>query len=101
MKVSLLAILLAAGACTHMAPAASSTQVLPIDRTWVIVAKPAQPAAVDVVRMFHARGISLVDMQPDDRGVLLRFKAERKTVAETIVTPLDVAIVGLAVAATL
>jgi hypothetical protein len=84
-----------------MTPAASSNQVLTTERTWVIVSKPAQPTALDVVRMFHARGVTLMDMQPDERGLLLRFKAERKTVAETVVTPYDVALLTLDIAATL
>lgn len=79
-----------ASACTPMTPAASSSKVLAPERTWVIVAKPARPAAIDMVRMFNVRGFALVDMTPDERGVTLRFKGERKTVAEPIVTALDV-----------
>ena len=84
--------LLAAAACTPMTPAASSSSVLPPERSYVIVAKPAQPAALDAVRMFQGRGYALVDMTSDPTGVTLRFKGERKVVAEQIVTGLDVAV---------
>lgn len=77
-------------ACTPMAPAASSTAVLIPERTWVIVAKPAQPTAIDVTRLFQRRGFELVDLQTNERGMTLRFKGERKVVAEQIVTGLDV-----------
>lgn len=87
-----LLVLLALSACTAMTPAASSSAVLIPERTWVIVAKPAKPAALDVVRMFRMRGYALVDFQTNDRGLLLRFKGERKQVAEQIVTALDVLI---------
>lgn len=93
MKHSIAALaLLAAAACTPMTPAASSTSVLPPERSYVIVAKPAQPAALDTVRMFQGRGYALVDMSSDPTGVTLRFKGERKVVAEQIVTGLDVAV---------
>jgi hypothetical protein len=91
MKHSVLAFALAiAAGCTPMAPAASSNAVLIPERTWVIVAKPAQPAAVDITRIFQQRGFALVDLQSNERGVTLRFKGERKVVAEQLVTGLDV-----------
>src|SRR5688572_15270765 len=54
-------------ACTPMTPARSSSAVLAPEMSWVIVAKPAQPAALDVARSFQARGYALVDFQQDDR----------------------------------
>jgi hypothetical protein len=87
--LAITALALATG-CTQMTPAASSNAVLTPVRTWVIVAKPAQPAAIDVTRMFQQRGFALVDLQTDERGVTLRLKGERKVVAEQLVTGLDV-----------
>lgn len=81
---------LAVAGCTPMTPAASSSAVLIPERTWVIVAKPAQPAAVEITRLFQQRGFALVDLQQNERGVTLRFKGERKVVAEQLVTGLDV-----------
>jgi hypothetical protein len=89
-KYSLLLFLAFAAGCTPMAPAASSNAILIPERTWVIVAKPAQPAAVDVTRLFQQRGFALVDLQVNERGITLRFKGERKVVAEQLVTGLDV-----------
>ena len=60
------------------------------EQTWLIVARPARPAALDMVRMFNQRGMALTDMTTDERGVTLRFQGERKVVAEPIVTALDV-----------
>ena len=96
-SIFILAIV-AAAACTPMKPAASSSAVLPIEGTYVIVVKPAQPAAVDAVRLFTQRGFTLVDMTGDSRGVTLRFRGERKVVAEQVVTALDVVVVAAQVA---
>ena len=96
-----IAVLIALTGCTQMVPAKSSSSVLPPEQTWVIVSKPAQPAALDVVRMFAARGFTLVDAESDDRGTTLRFRGERKTVSEQIVTGADVALAVLEVTAEL
>lgn len=90
MKHSIAVLALLAAACTAKTPAASSSAVLALEETWVIVAKPARPAALDVLRMFNQRGFSLADMRTDERGVTLRFQGERKLVSEPIVTALDV-----------
>ena len=82
-------LLLAAAACTPKIPAASSSAVLTPERTWVIVSKPAQPAALDVARLFTQRGFALADIQNDDRGVTLRFVGDRKDAAEEVVTAVD------------
>lgn len=87
-----LAALIVLAACTPMTPAASSSAVLTPERTWVIVSRPAQPAAVDVARMFQQRGFALADIAKDERGVTLRFIGDRKDAAEQITTPLDVAV---------
>lgn len=92
MKNSIAVIAVLAAACTAKTPAASSSAVLAPEQTWVIIAKPARPAALDMVRMFNQRGFALADLRTDDRGVLLRFQGERKTVAEPIVTAADVII---------
>jgi len=101
MNHSILVIALLTTACTVKTPAASSSAVLIPERTWVIVAQPAQAAALDAVRMFTQRGFGLVDMQTNDRGITLRFKGERKLVAEQIVTALDVLAVAAEVTETL
>jgi hypothetical protein len=88
-----MAVLLLFAACTPMTPAKSTSAVLPPERTWVIVAKPLQPATIDIARKFTMRGYALADFTKDDRGVTLRFRGERKAVAEAIVTGLDVALV--------
>ena len=92
MKHSIAVIAVLAAACTAKTPAASSSAVLAPEQTWLIVAKPARPAALDIVRMFNQRGFALSDMRTDDRGVTLRFQGERTTVAEPVVTALDVII---------
>jgi hypothetical protein len=90
MKSSLaVTLLVSAAACTAKAPAASSSAVLTPELTWVIVAKPAQPAALDVARMFQQRGFALSDVQKDERGVTLRFIGDRKDAAEEVVTAVD------------
>ena len=85
-------IALGAAACTPKTPAASSSAVLTPERTWVIVSQPAQPAAIEVARMFQQRGFALADVAKDERGVTLRFIGDRRDAAEEIVTPLDVAV---------
>jgi hypothetical protein len=87
-SVAVIALTLAG--CTAMTPAASSNAVLTPERSWVIVNKPPQAAAVDVVRAFHDRGFVLVDIQRDDRGVVARFKGARKAVSERVIGALDV-----------
>ena len=90
MKNSIAVFLLFAAACTAKTPAQSSSAVLTPERTWVIVAKPARPAAIDVARMFQQRGFALTDVQNDESGITLRFTGDRKDASEQIVTGIDV-----------
>jgi hypothetical protein len=76
-------VVLVLGACVPVSPAASSREVMGVERSRVMVMRPIKDAALDITRLFTRRGFLLADYEIDDRGITLRFQGERKVVRES------------------
>ncbi|MCW5806065.1 MAG: hypothetical protein KIT31_27110 [Deltaproteobacteria bacterium] len=77
-------------ACVPVTPVVSSKAVLGPQRSEVLVQAEPQPVALEVVRIFTARGFPLADMQGDGRGIWLHLKGTRRTAVEPVDPNLDV-----------
>lgn len=75
--VVVIAVAAAAGGC--FTKAGSSAQILGPSRSSTVVSLAPRDAALEVVRLFSARGYALVEQQPTARGTVLRLKGKRQT----------------------
>jgi len=86
---AVLALALATG-CITRTQAGSSRAVLPPERSMLVVARPVRPTMLEITRLFAQRGFPLVEQRADSRGVVLRFKGERKLVTQPVIDELTV-----------
>jgi len=71
-------------ACHIQSPVQSSRALLGPERSEIVVNEEIQPAALDVVAQFAQRGFHLAQVVRDERGMMLRLKGDRRTVAEPL-----------------
>jgi hypothetical protein len=76
-------------ACVPTTPVVSSKAYLGAARSEVLVDQEPRPAALELVKIFTARGFPLVDMQHDTNGIWLHLKGSRRTSTEPVNQTLD------------
>lgn len=77
MNHSMLVLVVALAGCITHKQAASSRAVLGPERSTLVIARPLDATALELVRQFTQRGFALTWHQRTTTGLVLRFKGER------------------------